>query len=52
MSAMPLPKRETASTPAEMKASPSPDMMAWKAMRVVCSEEEQYRFTVVPGRQS
>jgi hypothetical protein len=26
--------------------------MAWKAIRVVCSDDEQYRLTVVPGRWS
>ena len=31
----------THSTPAEMKTSPSPALMAWKAMRVVCRDEEQ-----------
>ena len=51
-SAAPTPKRETVSTPAEMNTSPSPALMAWKAIRVVCSEDEQYRFTVVPGRKS
>ncbi len=32
---------ETVSTPAEMKASPSPALMAWNAIRVVCSDEAQ-----------
>ncbi|BBX20588.1 hypothetical protein MDUV_54480 [Mycolicibacterium duvalii] len=41
--------RETVSTPAEMNASPSPALIAWKAIRVVCSDDEQYRLTVVPG---
>src|ERR1700683_2609226 len=39
-------------TPAEMNASPSPALMAWNAIRVLCSEEEQYRVMVVPGRWS
>ena len=40
-SEVPLAKRETVSTPAEMKTSPSPALIAWKAIRVVCTEEEQ-----------
>ena len=32
---------ETVSTPAEMNVSPSPALIAWKAIRVVCTEEEQ-----------
>ena len=40
-SEVPLAKRETVSTPAEMNTSPSPALMAWKAIRVVCTEEEQ-----------
>jgi hypothetical protein len=40
-SAKPPAKRLTVSTPAEMKTSPSPALMAWKAMRVVCSDDEQ-----------
>ncbi len=51
-SELPLTKRDTVSTPAEMKASPSPALIAWKAIRVVCSDDEQYRLTVVPGRKS
>lgn len=51
-SALPLAKRETVSTPAEMNACPSPALMAWNAIRVVCSDDEQYRLTVVPGRKS
>ena len=43
---------ETVSTPAEMNASPSPALIAWKAILVVCSDDEQYRLTVVPGRKS
>ena len=42
----------TSSTPAEMYASPSPARIAWKAMRVVCSDDAQYRVIVVPGRWS
>ena len=38
--------------PAEMNALPSPALIAWNAIRVVCSDDEQYRFTVVPGRKS
>src|SRR5437763_1737724 len=26
--------------------------MAWNAMRIACSDDEQYRFTVVPGTDS
>jgi hypothetical protein len=40
-SLLPFTKRDTISTPAEMKTSPSPALMACIAMRVVCSEEEQ-----------
>ena len=40
-SLLPLPKRLTVSTPAEMNASPSPALMAWNAMRVVCKDDEQ-----------
>ncbi len=40
-SEVPFGKWDTVSTPAEMKTSPSPALMAWKAIRVVCSEEEQ-----------
>ena len=40
-SEVPLRKRETVSTPAETKTSPSPARIAWKAIRVVCSEEAQ-----------
>jgi hypothetical protein len=43
------PKRETASTPAAMYWSPSPALIAWKAIRSVCSEEAQNRLTVVAG---
>jgi hypothetical protein len=38
---MPLMKRLTVSTPAAMKMSPSPALMAWPAMRIVCSDDEQ-----------
>ena len=48
----PLMYRDTISTPAEMKQSPSPALIAWKAIRVVCSDDEQYRVMVVPGRWS
>ena len=40
-SLLPFTKRDTISTPAEMKTSPSPALMACIAMRVVCSDEEQ-----------
>ena len=33
---MPFGNRETVSTPAEMNACPSPALMAWNAIRVVC----------------
>ena len=52
LSLLPWAKRLTHSTPAEMKTSPSPALIAWKAIRVVCSEEEQYLVSVVPGRWS
>ena len=52
LSLLPLAKRLTHSTPAEMNASPSPALIAWNAIRVVCSDDEQYRVTVVPGRLS
>ena len=51
-SLLPLASRLTHSTPAETYTSPSPALIAWNAIRVVCKEEEQYRFTVVPGRWS
>ncbi len=41
LSELPLVKRDTISTPAEMKTSPSPALIACSAMRLVCSEEEQ-----------
>lgn len=40
-SELPFTKRDTISTPAEMKTSPSPALMACSAMREVWSEEEQ-----------
>ena len=40
-SEVPLANRETVSTPAEMNAWPSPALIAWKAIRVVCTEDEQ-----------
>ena len=51
-SELPLANRDTVSTPAEMNADPSPALMAWNAIRVVCSDDEQYRLTVVPGSLS
>ena len=52
LSLLPFANRLTHSTPAEMNASPSPALMAWYAIRVVCSEDEQYLVTVVPGNPS
>jgi hypothetical protein len=49
MSAAPWANRLTVSTPAATKASPSPTLMAWAAMRIACSDDEQYRLTVTPG---
>ena len=40
-SLLPFTNRDTISTPAEMKTSPSPALIACIAMRVVCSDEEQ-----------
>ena len=40
-SEVPLANRDTVSTPAEMKTSPSPALIAWKAIRVVCTDDEQ-----------
>ncbi len=51
-SELPLANRDTASTPAEMKTSPSPALIACSAIRVVCKLEEQYRVMVQPGRWS
>ena len=48
----PLTNRDTVSTPAEMNTSPSPARIACMAIRVVCSDDEQYRVMVVPGRKS
>jgi hypothetical protein len=52
LSLLPFAYLLTHSTPAEMNASPSPALMAWNAIRVVCSEDEQYLVIVVPGRWS
>jgi hypothetical protein len=49
---VPFGNRETVSTPAETNALPSPALIAWNAIRMVCSDDEQYRFTVVPSRKS
>ena len=40
-SEVPFANRDTISTPAETKTSPSPALMAWKAIRVVCTDEAQ-----------
>ncbi len=40
-SEVPLAKRETVSTPAEMITSASPALIAWKAIRVVCTDDAQ-----------
>jgi hypothetical protein len=40
-SELPLTKRLTISTPAATNTSPSPDLMAWAAMRMVWSDDEQ-----------
>ena len=45
---MPAP-REVHSTPAAMYWSPSPALMAWNAMRIVCSDDAQKRLTVTAG---
>ena len=42
-------ERETASTPAATYWSPSPALIAWKAIRIVCSDEAQKRFSVHAG---
>src|SRR3954466_13668533 len=52
VSAAPCLKRLTVSTPAHTKASPSPALMAWAAMRLRRSDDEQYRLTVTPGTVS
>ncbi len=49
---MPCAKRLTASTPAAMNTSPSPALMACAAIRIVWSDDEQYRLTVVPGTEA
>ena len=51
-SEVPLANRDTVSTPAEMKTSPSPALIACIAIRVVCKDDEQYRVMVAPGRKS
>ena len=51
-SLLPLPNRLTHSTPAEMNTSPSPALIAWNAILVDCSEDEQYLVIVVPGTES
>ena len=51
-SLLPLANRLTVSTPAEISTSASPALIAWNAIRVVCSDDEQYRVTVVPGSLS
>src|SRR5215510_7957793 len=51
-SELPRAKRDTHSTPAEMNTSPSPALIAWNAIRVVCNDDEQYRVSVAPGRWS
>ena len=40
-SEVPLANRDTVSTPAETKTSPSPALIAWNAIRVVCTDEAQ-----------
>ncbi|GAB3963178.1 hypothetical protein GCM10027615_02780 [Plantactinospora veratri] len=40
-SELPRAYRETHSTPADTKTSPSPARIAWNAIRVVCNEEAQ-----------
>ena len=49
---MPFAKRDTVSTPAETKMSPSPALIAWNAIRVVCTDDAQYRVTVAAGTWS
>jgi len=51
-SLLPLASRLTHSTPPEMNTSPSPALIAWNAIRVDCSEDEQYRVIVAPGSES
>ena len=45
---MPAP-REVASTPAARYWSPSPALIAWNAIRIVCSDDAQKRLTVTAG---
>ena len=40
-SELPLANRDTVSTPAETNTSPSPALIAWKAIRVVCTDDAQ-----------
>src|SRR3954447_25469685 len=49
VSAAPNWKRDTVSTPAQTNASPSLALIACAAMRMACSDDEQYRLTVTPG---
>src|SRR5262250_2436655 len=51
-SLLPFTSLLTHSTPPERKTSPSPDLIAWYAIRVDCSEDEQYLLIVVPGSES
>ena len=44
--------RETASTPAATKASPSPALTAWNAILMVCRLEAQKRLMVAAGTLS
>src|SRR5437870_5620473 len=49
----PLPAvRLTLSTPPATKVSPSPALMAWKAIRIDWRDEAQKRLTLVPGTVS
>src|SRR5215210_818726 len=45
-------KRLTVSTPPHRNTSPSPALIACPAIRIACSDEEQYRLTVTPGTSS
>ena len=49
-SELPRAYRDTISTPAEMNTSPSPALIAWNAIRVVCSDEAQYRVSGRAGQ--
>ena len=40
-SEVPFANRDTVSTPALTYTSPSPALIAWNAIRVVCTEDEQ-----------